>query len=174
MIRKNTAHASHQIYMHGFMPSRMHYDMRDHTPDYAPTLMRNLIRRHWLKILALAAGLIFIVATVLIDATGETHVKMIFPEMDKLVHFFTFGFMAYLCIALLHEIDVLNAFFLPFQTIFFVSFVGMLTEVIQSHTATRTADLNDLAADFAGAVVFVLLWYGVIKRKQTLRQRNWQ
>jgi len=129
-------------------------------------LMRKLIRQHLGKIIWLACGLGILVGSVLVEATGDPVMEMLFPEMDKLVHFCVFGLMAYMCISLLHAMDWVDAFFLPVQTIVFVGVVGMLTELIQSHTPTRTADLNDLMADLAGAVVFVLLWYGVKKRSQ--------
>ncbi len=117
-----------------------------------------------------ATGLVTLVLAVLIDATGPQKMENLFPDMDKIVHFLTFGLMAYLCVNLLYEAELVDPLFLPLHGIIFVGIIGMIDELIQSHTPGRHADLQDVAADIAGAIVFMIFWYRVRKKREKALQ----
>ena len=126
--------------------------------------MKTVIRQHLLKIIWSASVLFILVLTVLVDATGSQAFDILFTDMDKVVHFLFFGLMAYFCITLLYETRFADPLFLPIHTIIFIGIVGMVDELIQSHTPGRSADLQDVAADITGAIAFLMIWYIIKKR----------
>jgi len=128
--------------------------------------MQEVFRKHLARIIWSASLLLIFVAAVLIDATSPSQVEMIFSGMDKIVHFLVFGFIAYFCINLLHETGLVDALFLPLHSFVFVANIGVLSEVIQSYTPSRTAEVQDVMADLVGAIVFIILWYRIKKREK--------
>ncbi|MBL1353659.1 MAG: VanZ family protein [Zetaproteobacteria bacterium] len=53
-------------------------------------------------------------------------------------------------------------------SIVIVALLGVGDEYLQSFTATRHADLDDVFADVAGAIFFLLVWMFVSKRRLKL------
>jgi len=132
--------------------------------------MSDMARQYLPIIICSASALTALVSAVLIDAAGASHLEMFemtFSGMDKVTYFFVFGLMAYCCVVLLHESDLVDPLSSPVQTIVFVGIIGMLTEMIQSHSPGRTADIFDLFPDIAGATVFFLLWYYTQRHTKT-------
>jgi len=111
------------------------------------------------RIILSTAGLLTLVLSVMIDATGSATVPNLFLGMDKVVHFLIYGLMALLCVNLLSETELGDPVFIPLHAIVFTGIVGLLVEILQSHSPGRQADVSDLLADIFGAIVFTFIWY---------------
>lgn len=76
--------------------------------------------------------------------------RLIFPHIDKVVHFFMFFFMAIL-IYFSFNLQKIKYFIIPTMT-------GILIEILQHTTNTgRTFDVWDIAANTAGALIAFFL-----------------
>jgi len=84
----------------------------------------------------------------------------VIPHLDKLVHFFVFGIVAWLLAIVLSTCftSLGSGFFLVFTTLMLVLLLGSVDEWIQSFTASRHAEVNDVLADIAGGLVFLLVY----------------
>ncbi len=101
--------------------------------------------------------LVLIISVAFESTRAPTINNNIIPHLDKGVHFFVFGLIAWLIAVVLNPhlstgISTLLAFML--STLF-----GLANEWIQAFTLGRCSDLNDVLADMAGAVIFLLIWF---------------
>jgi len=82
------------------------------------------------------------------------------PHLDKVVHFFVFGMVAWLLAGAIsaHYKSLKSDFLVVCISIVLVALLGVGDEWIQSFTPSRHAELNDVLADIAGGVVFLLVY----------------
>jgi VanZ family protein len=100
--------------------------------------------------------LVFIIAAVLFESTLPATVDSEkIPKLDKLVHFLVFGLIAYLGVFLLNSYKIAGNWLSMVITLVLMLLLGVVVEWLQSG---RTATINDVYADVAGAVVFLVVW----------------
>jgi VanZ family protein len=82
------------------------------------------------------------------------------PHLDKVVHFFVFGMVAWLLDGAIsaHYKSLKSDFLVVCISIVLVALLGVGDEWIQSFTRTRHAEVDDVLADVAGGVVFLLIY----------------
>jgi VanZ family protein len=103
--------------------------------------------------------LVFIIAAVLFESTLPATVDSEkIPKLDKLVHFLVFGLIAYLGVFLLNSYKIAGNWLSMVITLVLMLLLGVVVEWLQSFTPGRTATINDVYADVAGAVVFMVVW----------------
>ncbi len=83
------------------------------------------------------------------------------PNLDKIIHFSVFGVVGWLLAMLLStglgkHASRLNIFFI---SLLLILLLGSGDEWIQSFTLTRHAEVNDVLADVAGGMVFLLVYF---------------
>ncbi len=89
------------------------------------------------------------------------------PDLDKLLHLAAYGVLALTVLfAVPAETYRQNPRRLSLLVVVFCLFYGVSDEFHQSFVPNRCPSLLDLAADTAGAVAAVLLWYSIKIRKQ--------
>ena len=69
------------------------------------------------------------------------------------IHFFEFLFLGFLFLRLVNSYGIKNKFVF---TIFFVTFLGLVDEIIQGYTPGRVSCLSDVLIDFIGACFVVV------------------
>jgi len=88
------------------------------------------------------------------------------PHLDKIAHFMVFGGVAWLLASSISRRYrwLESPITVVFISLILVFFLGVADEWIQSFTVGRHAEMNDVLADVAGGVVFLLLYLGFHKR----------
>lgn len=78
------------------------------------------------------------------------------PNFDKVVHFLMyFSLMSAVIIENRNSLKRAGSLLIPASI---VLLYGILMEILQLFTSTRSGDINDAFADFAGILFSVLLW----------------
>jgi len=113
--------------------------------------------------MAKPAVLLFIVLiAIAFESTCDPSIdNSIIPNLDKIIHFLVFGVVGWLLAILLSaglgkHVSKLNIFLI---SLLLVLLLGSGDEWIQSFTLTRHAEMNDVLADVAGGIVFLLVYF---------------
>ena len=119
------------------------------------------------------AILLMILAAVAFESTcAPTIDNSVIPNLDKMIHFAVFGCMAWLLASILEHKAWFHQYAyaaIAMLSIVIVALLGAADEYLQSFTATRHAELDDVYADIAGAMFFLLVW---IVLKHRLKSGN--
>jgi len=96
----------------------------------------------------------------------EVGVEQLFYGQDKVMHFFTYGIHAFLCIAALSDKILLLKLFHYFLALSFSVSYGIFNEIYQYFIPEREFSLGDILANSLGVITFLILVYIFQNKKQ--------
>jgi len=105
--------------------------------------------------------LLMVLAAIAFESTLPATINNdVVPHLDKIAHFFAFGMVAWLLAVTLstRHLSLKSDLTVVFISIVLVALLGVGDEWIQSFTRTRHAEVDDVLADVAGGVVFLLIY----------------
>ncbi|MDQ6968293.1 MAG: VanZ family protein [Mariprofundaceae bacterium] len=104
--------------------------------------------------------LIFLLLAVGFESTCAATINNdVIPYLDKMVHFFVFGLLAYLiAISLFKMRSQASLLGVAIISLILVALLGMGNEWIQSFTPGRIAGVDDVLADMFGGFIFLAVW----------------
>ncbi len=111
-----------------------------------------------MKWLFTALAVSYMTALWILSSNTLPDVGLSFSLMDKIAHFFAFGFMAFLIFKALFGWKINRAFLLSGAIAFFY---GIVDELHQYFVPGRNCDIFDLIADLAGilTILFLIYWF---------------
>ncbi|MDQ6953875.1 MAG: VanZ family protein [Mariprofundaceae bacterium] len=90
----------------------------------------------------------------------------VFSNLDKMAHFFAFGFVAwFVATALVHQKKNESWGFVVIVSFLLTSLLAIGNEWIQSFNPNRVVSLGDILAGMSGAASFALAWRVMTMRK---------
>jgi len=106
--------------------------------------------------------MLLIVYSILIfifSSRPEVGVEQLFYGQDKVMHFFTYGIQAFLCLAALSDKTLLLKLFHYFLALIFSVSYGIFNEIYQYFIPEREFSLGDILANSLGIITFLGLVY---------------
>ena len=88
-----------------------------------------------------------------------------FPLQDKGVHFLEYGTLCLTICFAVYRTWPGRGIRAAFAAVLITVALGLLDELHQGFVPSRSADVEDLLADFTGALVFALLCHGVVRMR---------
>lgn len=95
----------------------------------------------------------------------EVGVKQYFYGQDKVMHFFTYGIHAFLCIVALSDKILLLKLFHYFLALALSVSYGVFNEIYQNFIPEREFSLGDILANSLGIITFLILVYTFQNKK---------
>ena len=124
----------------------------------------------------LASGFALLILLIIYDANtggslGTLYVMHLGVHADKFAHFILFGLLSFILNLALELKRVCILRFRLYRGSLIVGIFTVIEELSQLFIATRTFDLNDLLANFAGIFVFAFCTHLFVKRIETFNPR---
>lgn len=113
--------------------------------------------------------MLLVVYSVLIfifSSRPEVGVEQYFFGQDKVMHFFTYGIHAFLCLAALSDKILLLKLFHYLLALVFSVFYGIFNEIYQYFIPEREFSPGDILANNLGVITFLILIYIFQNKKQ--------
>ena len=95
-----------------------------------------------------------------------------FPAKDKIAHVAIYAGLAAIVGAGIRRKGRSSPAFEIMFPILFATLYGVTDEIHQSFVPTRSCDLLDVAADFTGAVLVQIAWYGIFRRGRSITSKQ--
>ncbi|MBU4511314.1 VanZ family protein [bacterium] len=103
--------------------------------------------------------IIYSVVIFIFSSRPEVGVEQLFYGQDKVMHFFTYGIQAFLCLAALSDKILLLKLFHYFLALIFSVSYGIFNEIYQYFIPEREFSLGDILANSLGIITFLILVY---------------
>ncbi len=103
--------------------------------------------------------IIYSVLIFILSSRPEIGVEQYFYGQDKVMHFFTYGIHAFLCLVALSDKILLLKLFHYFLTLAFSVSYGIFNEICQYFIPEREFSFGDILANSLGVITFLILVY---------------
>jgi len=110
--------------------------------------------------------IIYSVLIFILSSRPEIGVEQYFYGQDKVMHFFTYGIHAFLCLAALSDKILLLKLFHYFLTLAFSVSYGIFNEICQYFIPEREFSFGDILVNSLGIITFLILVY-IFQNKRT-------
>ena len=114
-------------------------------------------------------GILLVVYSIVIfifSSQPEVGVEQYFYGQDKVMHFFTYGIHAFLCLVALSDKILLLKLFHYFLTLAFSVSYGIFNEIYQYFIPKREFSFGDILANSLGIITLLILVY-IFQNKRT-------
>jgi len=114
-------------------------------------------------------GILLVVYSIVIfifSSQPEVGVEQYFYGQDKVMHFFTYGIHAFLCLVALSDKILLLKLFHYFLTLAFSVSYGIFNEIYQYFIPEREFSFGDILANSLGIITLLILVY-IFQNKRT-------
>lgn len=114
-------------------------------------------------------GILLIVYSVVVfifSSRPEVGIGQYFYGQDKVMHFFTYGIHAFLCLAALSDKTFLLKLFHYFWALAFSVAYGIFNEIYQYFIPEREFSWGDILANSLGIMTFLILVYIFLNKKR--------
>ena len=110
--------------------------------------------------------IIYSIVIFIFSSRPEVGVEQYFYGQDKVIHFFTYGIHAFLCLVALSDKILLLKLFHYFLTLAFSVSYGIFNEICQYSIPERKFSFGDILANSLGIITFLILVYIFQNKKQ--------
>ena len=110
--------------------------------------------------------MVYSVVIFIFSSRPEVGVEQLFYGQDKVMHFFTYGIHAFLCMAALSDKILLLKLFHYFLALVLSVSYGIFNEIYQYFIPEREFSLGDILANSLGIISFLALIYILQNKKR--------